>query len=207
MEPEMVGGERGLEMRQASRHNGLKAVAAGLGLTVLALVLGVALQTTATPGPAAAQEPAKAGVKAPTTTPPPTKPVSPQELAKAEANALRKRLDELERLVKGQESAKAEPGALPVLAAGFVTAKGRLIRAGGAKLSVEKEKAGVYRLTFAQKLSSAPVAVVTGDGECNVHVVSATRKGFTVHCSSVRDDRLRNSGFNFIVVKVSEHTP
>ena len=117
-----------------------------------------------------------------------------------------------------QGPAKAGADALPVLAAGFVTAEGKLARAAGAKLSVKKgelgDKAfagagtGVYHVTFAQKLSSVPVVVVTADVAAEI-ALTTTMEGFTVSCSSVKDRRRVgvDRGFNFIVVKVSERTP
>jgi hypothetical protein len=117
-----------------------------------------------------------------------------------------------------QEPAKAGADALPVLAAGFVTDEGKLARAAGAKLSVKKDEvrdkpfggegAGVYHVTFAQKLSSVPVVVVTADVAAEI-ALTTTMEGFTVSCSSVKDRRRVgvDRGFNFIVVKVSERTP
>ena len=117
-----------------------------------------------------------------------------------------------------QKPAKAGADALPILAAGFVTAEGKLARAAGARLSVKKgqlgDKAfagagvGVYHVTFAQKLSSVPVVVVTADGAAEI-ALTTTKEGFTVSCSSVVDRRRvgADRGFNFIVVKVGELTP
>jgi hypothetical protein len=173
-------------MREPFLHRGLTAVAAGLAFTVLAFAFGIALHTTATPGAAAAQEPAK-----------------------------------------------AEPKGLPILAAGFVTAEGQLTRAAGAKLTVargdrdispdKRRQEGVYRVTFAQELSSVPVVVVTGiTGRVPVicSVEGATKKGFTVICigfpyygrgtgAAARASSLYplDCGFNFIVVKASEAAP
>ena len=90
-----------------------------------------------------------------------------------------------------QEQPKEEANALPVFAAGFVTAEGKLTRAGGAKLSVKRVRvdsafAGEgrveYQVTFAQELSCAPVVLVDHGS------VGETKKGFTV---SFRDARER----------------
>jgi hypothetical protein len=148
-------------MSEFSRHRNVVAFIGAI--TVLALLVGVVLHTTGTPGVAVAQE-------------------QPQE----EANAV------------------------PVFAAGFVTAAGKLTRAGGAKLSVKRVRvdsafAGEgrveYQVTFAQELSCAPVVLVDHGS------VGETKKGFTV---SFRDSRERvstGSDFSFIIVKVSERAP
>ena len=129
-------------MREFSRHRNVVALIGAT--TVLAIVVGVVLHTTATPDAAVAQE-----------------------------------------------QPKEEGNALPVFAAGFVTAEGKLTRAGGAKLSVKRVRvdspfAGEgrveYQVTFAQELSCAPVVLVDHGS------VGETKKGFTV---SFRDARER----------------
>lgn len=152
-------------MRDFSRPR--NALAACGALTVLAIVFGVVLQATGTPG-----------------------------------------------VVVTQDKAKEEANGLPVLAAGFVTAEGKLTRAGGAKVSVKQEgKRGPfgggqveYQVMFAQELSSAPVVVATGDSRYELNV-DVTKKGFTVSFSDRKERASRFSSFNFIVVKVSECTP
>ena len=109
--------------------------------------------------------------------------------------------------VVAQEQPKEEGNALPVFAAGFVTAEGKLTRAGGAKLSVKRVRvdgafAGEgrveYQVTFAQELPGAPVVFVD-NGHAGV-----TKKGFTVSFRDARDRVATGSDFSFIVVKVSE---
>jgi len=117
--------------------------------------------------------------------------------------------------VVAQQQAKEEPNA-PVLAAGFVTAEGKLTRSGGAKLSVKRvvlpdsnPREVEYDVVFAQELSAAPVVVATtGNGRYQVRV-DATKKGFTVSFEDPKDalNPSKASNFNFIVVKVSERTP
>lgn len=109
--------------------------------------------------------------------------------------------------VVAQEQPKQAADALPVFAAGFVTAEGKLTRAGGAKLSVKRVRvdgafAGQgrveYRVTFAEELSCAPVVMVDNGA------AGATKKGFTVSFRDTRDRVATGSDFSFIVVKVSE---
>ena len=108
--------------------------------------------------------------------------------------------------VVAQEQPK-EDKALPVFAAGFVTAEGKLTRAGGAKLSVKRVRVNgafagegrlEYQVTFAQELPCAPVVFVD-NGHADV-----TKKGFKVSFRDAREQVATGSDFIFIVVKVSE---
>jgi hypothetical protein len=117
-------------------------------------------------------------------------------------------------LVAAQEKAKDDAPSLPIFAAGFVTAEGKLARAGGGKHSVKRMvvdkafKGGrvEYQVVFGQELSSVPVVVATGDGRYELNV-NATKKGFTVSFWDAKERVSRDSDFNFIVVKVSEINP
>jgi hypothetical protein len=114
---------------------------------------------------------------------------------------------------KGEPKSETEKQSLPVLAAGFVNAQGKLTRAAGANLTVRKEEADLgvlYHVTFVKELASTPVVVATSGGARNsfAQVYEVTRNGFTVACFSPteRVPYVAND-FNFIVVKMSEGTP
>ena len=111
--------------------------------------------------------------------------------------------------------AKAEAAALNVIAAGYITADGKVVRTGGVKFTIAKDAqtpAGVYRVVFAKELASIPVVVTTSDGGrrgCTAIISSATKQGFVCVTRSHQDGNgLAPAAFHFIAVKVlDEITP
>jgi hypothetical protein len=90
-----------------------------------------------------------------------------------------------------------------VIAAGYISRTGEILRGGGRKIHIDKEKVGRYHVIFDEALSSPAIVVATSDGGLTygrAEVVDSTVNGFHIEgqLGGESGAKLADIGFSFV---------